>query len=106
MAIKSMQYLVYIHRFTWSGGYDRLVCLAKPYGLFLCEKLYPQRLHVKRLGIENLFIKMNILNCHLIHFLIAKYTLGQVLYVSPENNTIAIRLGRKWGVMDWWATNL
>jgi len=32
--------------------------------------------------------------------------LGQVLYVSPENNAIAIRLGRKWGVMDWWATIL
>ncbi|MHC0035304.1 serine hydrolase domain-containing protein [Pseudoneobacillus sp. C159] len=32
--------------------------------------------------------------------------LGQVLYVSPENNTIAIRLGRKWGVMDWWPTIL
>jgi len=32
--------------------------------------------------------------------------LGQVLYVSPENNTIAIRLGKKWGVMDWWPTIL
>ncbi|MBM7654631.1 serine hydrolase domain-containing protein [Neobacillus cucumis] len=32
--------------------------------------------------------------------------LGQVLYVSPDNNTIAIRLGRKWGVMDWWPTIL
>lgn len=32
--------------------------------------------------------------------------LGQVLYVSPENNTLAIRLGRKWGVMDWWPTIL
>ena len=28
--------------------------------------------------------------------------LGQVLYISPENNSIAIRMGKKWGVMDWW----
>ncbi|SOC27197.1 beta-lactamase [Ureibacillus xyleni] len=32
--------------------------------------------------------------------------LGQVLYISPENNTIAIRLGSKWGVKDWWPTIL
>ncbi|ULT54580.1 beta-lactamase family protein [Neobacillus drentensis] len=32
--------------------------------------------------------------------------LGQVLYVSPDTNTMAIRLGRKWGVMDWWPTIL
>jgi len=28
-----MHYLLHIHRFTWSGGYDRLVCLAKSYCL-------------------------------------------------------------------------
>jgi CubicO group peptidase (beta-lactamase class C family) len=33
-------------------------------------------------------------------------SLGQVLYISPENNAIAIRLGKKWGVMDWWPTIL
>ncbi|MBY0122072.1 serine hydrolase [Bacillus sp. S/N-304-OC-R1] len=32
--------------------------------------------------------------------------LGQVLYISPENNAIAIRLGKKWGVMDWWPSIL
>lgn len=32
--------------------------------------------------------------------------LGQVLYVSPRNNTIAIRTGKKWGVLDWWPTIL
>jgi CubicO group peptidase (beta-lactamase class C family) len=32
--------------------------------------------------------------------------LGQVLYVSPGNNTIAIRTGKKWGVLDWWPTIL
>ncbi len=33
-------------------------------------------------------------------------SLGQVLYISPENNAVAIRLGKKWGVMDWWPTIL
>lgn len=28
--------------------------------------------------------------------------LGQVLYISPSNNTIAIRLGNNWKVGDWW----
>jgi CubicO group peptidase (beta-lactamase class C family) len=32
--------------------------------------------------------------------------LGQVLYISPEKNAIAIRLGKKWGVMDWWPSIL
>lgn len=32
--------------------------------------------------------------------------LGQVLYISPENNAVAIRLGKKWGVMDWWPSIL
>ncbi|GFN31382.1 serine hydrolase domain-containing protein [Paenibacillus xylaniclasticus] len=32
--------------------------------------------------------------------------LGQVLYVSPDNHTIAIRTGQEWGVMDWWPTIL
>ncbi|CAM4026537.1 serine hydrolase domain-containing protein [Mesobacillus thioparans] len=32
--------------------------------------------------------------------------LGQVLYISPKNNAIAIRLGEKWGVKDWWPSIL
>ena len=28
--------------------------------------------------------------------------MGQVMYISPRNNTIAIRLGKKWNVHDWW----
>ncbi|MCP8970967.1 serine hydrolase domain-containing protein [Ectobacillus ponti] len=28
--------------------------------------------------------------------------LGQVLYISPTTDTVAIRLGKKWGIMDWW----
>lgn len=28
--------------------------------------------------------------------------LGQILYISPRNNTVAIRLGKQWGVQDWW----
>lgn len=32
--------------------------------------------------------------------------LGQVLYVSPEKNAIAIRLGKKWGIKDWWPSIL
>lgn len=32
--------------------------------------------------------------------------LGQVLYISPENNALAIRLGKKWGIMDWWPSIL
>jgi len=27
-----MHNLLHIHRFTWSGGYDRLICLAKSCG--------------------------------------------------------------------------
>jgi CubicO group peptidase (beta-lactamase class C family) len=27
---------------------------------------------------------------------------GQVLYISPRNNAIAIRLGKNWNVRDWW----
>jgi CubicO group peptidase (beta-lactamase class C family) len=33
-------------------------------------------------------------------------SLGQVLYISPQNNAVAIRLGKKWGIMDWWPTIL
>lgn len=33
-------------------------------------------------------------------------SLGQVLYISPQKNAIAIRLGKKWGIMDWWPTVL
>jgi CubicO group peptidase (beta-lactamase class C family) len=28
--------------------------------------------------------------------------LGQVLYVSPKNNLIIVRTGKKWGDLDWW----
>lgn len=28
--------------------------------------------------------------------------MGQVMYISPRNKTIAIRLGKKWSVQDWW----
>jgi CubicO group peptidase (beta-lactamase class C family) len=28
--------------------------------------------------------------------------LGQVLYISPSSNMVAIRLGNKWNVSDWW----
>jgi CubicO group peptidase (beta-lactamase class C family) len=28
--------------------------------------------------------------------------LGQVLYISPSTNTIALRLGKTWGIHDWW----
>lgn len=44
------------------AGYDRLVVLQSPYGLLLYEKLYPQRLHVKRFLSENLLIKVVLLN--------------------------------------------
>jgi len=53
MAIKSLHKLVHIHRFTWSGGSDSLICLAKPYGPPLFDELYPQRLHVKGLCLWN-----------------------------------------------------
>jgi CubicO group peptidase (beta-lactamase class C family) len=32
--------------------------------------------------------------------------LGQVLYISPRNQAIAIRTGSRWGVLDWWPTIL
>ena len=30
---KDMHNLLHIHHFTWSGGYDRFICLAKSCGL-------------------------------------------------------------------------
>ena len=27
---------------------------------------------------------------------------GQVMYVSPRKNAIALRLGKRWGIRDWW----
>jgi CubicO group peptidase (beta-lactamase class C family) len=30
--------------------------------------------------------------------------LGQILYVSPHNNAIGIRIGNAWGIKGWWPT--
>ena len=30
--------------------------------------------------------------------------LGQILYVSPRNNAIGLRLGDEWGIRGWWPT--
>jgi CubicO group peptidase (beta-lactamase class C family) len=40
------------------------------------------------------------------HDYFALGALGQVLYISPRNQSIAIRTGSRWGVMDWWPTIL
>lgn len=29
---------------------------------------------------------------------------GQILYISPRKNSIAIRLGNEWGIKGWWPT--
>jgi hypothetical protein len=30
--------------------------------------------------------------------------LGQILYVSPRNNAIGVRIGNAWGIKGWWPT--
>ncbi|MCT4595870.1 MAG: beta-lactamase family protein [Anaeromicrobium sp.] len=30
--------------------------------------------------------------------------LGQILYISPRENTVVIRLGKEWGIKGWWPT--
>jgi CubicO group peptidase (beta-lactamase class C family) len=32
----------------------------------------------------------------------AEGSLGQVLHISPKNNLIIVRTGKKWGDIDWW----
>ncbi len=27
---------------------------------------------------------------------------GQILYISPRKNAVILRLGKKWGIRDWW----
>jgi CubicO group peptidase (beta-lactamase class C family) len=46
------------------------------------------------------------LNCETNNDYLALGAMGQVLYISPENNALAIRTGKKWGVLDWWPTIL
>ncbi len=29
---------------------------------------------------------------------------GQIIYISPRKNSIAVRLGNEWGIKGWWPT--
>ena len=56
------------------AGMIGLCALQSSMACPLCEKLYPQRLHVKRHSNGILYRELNKLICHLMHFLIAKNT--------------------------------